>query len=100
MTKDNCIVQIMNLLDEARKEDSPLKVIIEEFQEKIWNCNPDPTNEKIWNILRDLAYDLDYYEPNKSFRDEDPSFYEDDRARDEISKSIEKIKVSGLYPKL
>lgn len=47
--------------------------LIKEFQDRIWNDeNPN-------EILSELAYDLDFYEPNEELRKEDASYYGDER---------------------
>ncbi|MDR0824198.1 MAG: hypothetical protein LBN74_03835 [Prevotella sp.] len=46
---------------------------IKVFQELIWNDN-HPNS-----ILSELAYDLDFYEPNEELRKEDPSYYGDEK---------------------
>ncbi|AFM13442.1 hypothetical protein [Turneriella parva] len=61
---------------------------VQNFQNKIWNDEFDnmPENEK--EILRTLAYDLDYYEPAQELRSEDPSYYGDERLVLEIEKVL------------
>lgn len=61
------------------------KRLISEFQELIWN--DDNANE----ILSELAYDLDFYEPNEELRKEDSSYYGDDRLEEEVKLAIQKL---------
>ena len=44
-------------------------------------------------IFGDLAYDLDYYESSPSARAEDPSFFDEERALNEIRDALARIAV-------
>ena len=50
-----------NILSDAKNRDA----LIEAFQERVWNGKGYSKDEKINEILADLAYDLDFYEPNE-----------------------------------
>ena len=52
---------------------------------------PEPVQE----IIADLAYDLDYYEPNPDWRREDPSFYGPERAVKEIEAALSRLRAVG-----
>lgn len=49
-------------------------------------------NEESNEVLRGLAYDLDFYEANEVLRKEDPSYYDDERLEEEIKLAIQKLK--------
>lgn len=70
------------------------KKLIEEFQEKIWNDESNPDNPAS-EILSELAYDLDFYEPNEKLRSEDFSYYGDERLREEITSALRKLEAVG-----
>jgi hypothetical protein len=57
---------------------------------------PAFVNEAVDGVLRDLAYDLAYYEADPVLRREDSSFYGDDRARTEIREALQKLAQSGV----
>jgi len=60
--------------------------LIKQFQDSIWadaNAN---------EILSELAYDLDFYEPNDELRKEDPSYYGDERLEGVIREALIKLK--------
>ena len=44
-----------------------------------------------WDIFGDLAYDLDFYEPDPVARAEDSSYYGDERLKEEIQMALEKL---------
>jgi len=51
------------------------------------------------DIFDEIAYDLDYYEPDERLRREDLSFYGDDRLEIEIKSALEKLRGRGVEPK-
>jgi hypothetical protein len=46
---------------------------------------------EVEEVLRELAYDLDYYVPDERSRAEDPSYYGDDRVEQEIRSALRKL---------
>jgi hypothetical protein len=65
--------------------------LLRSFQEYIWNKNPEFQNPEAENILRDLAYDLDFYQSNEKLRSEDASFYGDEKLEMEIELALSKL---------
>ena len=66
---------------------------VRRFQEAVWNQAEHivgATREQE-EIIRNLAYDLDYFEPNERIRSEDRSFYGEERARNEIAQALRAI---------
>ena len=82
---------LINLLYEILGRTINKRDLIVEFQRKISDYEPSKEEYKIYNLLNDLALDLDYYEPNPEWRKEDPSFYGDDKLEEEIRTALEKI---------
>lgn len=76
----------IRLLDEIIENPEMLQSNISKFQHIVWHeSNHDNKSEsKYWSSLGDLAYDLEYYEPNPEWRKEDLSYYGDERAIEEI----------------
>lgn len=69
--------------------------LIKDFQDEVWN--DDSIQDEVLNeILSELAYDLDFYEPNKEWRKEDQSYYGDDRLEEVIKKAIRKLQEQSL----
>lgn len=66
-------------------------MLIDEFQTEIWEGKERVENPILRNILGELAYDLDYYEPDQQKRNEDWSFYGDDKLESEVRDAIRKI---------
>jgi hypothetical protein len=59
--------------------------LISEFQEMVWSS--EVNNE----LLSQLAYDLDFYEPDDVLRDEDRSFYGDIELEVLLKEFLEKM---------
>jgi len=68
---------------------------VSEFQEAVWNSDEEAGNDAVCEVLSDLAYDLDYYEPDPVIRSEDPAYYGDDRLVKEIVRALHRLKEAG-----
>ena len=68
--------------------------LIREFQDDVWNFAGDNESAET-AILSDLAYDLDFYEPNEELRKEDISFYGEKRLKDEIMATLSNLEALG-----
>lgn len=79
----------MEILEKILNDKANRKQLISEFQEFVWN--DDNANE----LLSQLAYDLDFYEPNEDLQKEDQSYYGDERLEKEIKSVIQKLKEQG-----
>ncbi|HEY2082333.1 MAG TPA: hypothetical protein VGI88_06070 [Verrucomicrobiae bacterium] len=82
--------QLIALLENALKDPKNRHQLIQQFQREIWDINAN-RNDPITEILRDLAYDLDFYEPNPKVRAEDPSFFDDTKLEEKIRESLKKL---------
>jgi hypothetical protein len=67
---------------------------IKSFQELVWSSTHLPSGAS--EVLADLAFDLDYYEADPKRRQEDPSYYGDDRAETEIEAALTRLAELGL----
>lgn len=76
----------MDILKKILSDKFNRKQLVMQFQEQIWNGEGEE-NE----ILLELAYDLDYYEPDDELRKEDPSYYGDARLEEEIRLALQKL---------
>jgi len=65
---------------------------IKEFQSIVWN-DSSIQEEKLNDILTDIAYELDFYEPNEIWRKESPNYYGDEQLEDVLKKAMEKIEL-------
>lgn len=78
------IDMIRRILEEKSNRDQHIK----QFQEVIWNRNDEGP---YFEILGALALDLDYYEPDEKMRQEDSSFYGDDRLEQEVLRALKEL---------
>jgi hypothetical protein len=86
--------ELILILENILKDDKNRSALVRNFQNEIWlneeqelgEDNPD------FLILSELAYDLDYYEPNSKLRQEDSSFFDDEVLFREIKSALNTIK--------
>ena len=83
------------LLRSALEEKSRRKALLAEFQRIVWDAPPDFFIRAEEEIFGDLAYDLDFYEPNVNARQEDESYYGDDRLEEIIEHALREL--DGLH---
>ena len=85
------ITEIIDSLNKILLEKEPVRMeLVKSFQNKVWN-DEDAKDEVLNEILSELAYDLDFYEPNEAWRKEDVSYYSDERLNELIKAAIKKI---------
>ncbi len=87
-TLDRCLCLLDEVLASPDKEN--LNQAVPKLQELVWETSDD--DNTAWEILRDLAYDLDYYVSDSKLRAEDPSYYGEDRAMAEIRSARNRLK--------
>ncbi len=75
----------MEILEKILVDKANRKQLICKFQEIVWN------DDNASELLLELAYDLDFYEPNEEWRKEDPSYYGEERLEQEIKIVIQKL---------
>jgi hypothetical protein len=83
--------EIIEMLNKILVEKEPLRSeLIRHFQTEFFK-DENIENESLDEIISDLAYDLDFYEPNEELRKKDCSFYNNERLEQIIKASIIKI---------
>ncbi len=91
--RDGVIALLVQTAEEQRERDRRIR----EFQDFVFDSANPPAgfSEGDWEILADLAYDLDFYESDPGKRREDPSYYGDERLVRDIRESLAKL---GVQP--
>ena len=69
--------QLVVLLGRIASEPTERPANIRRFQDAVWSGAELIGDERVDGILRDVAYDLDMYEPDSARRSEDLSLYGD-----------------------
>ena len=87
------LIGLIEMLIAALHEPHRRKELLAEFQSTLWETENDSQERWKWEILRDLAHDLDFYEPDSTTREEDPSYFDDKRAEEEIRSALKKLSV-------
>lgn len=78
----------MKILERILEEKQNRKTLVKEFQMLIWN------DENAREILLELAYDLDFYEPNEEWQNENLNYYGDEKLETKIKSVIQELKNS------
>ena len=85
--------ELLELLERALTDQVGRRDHLRQFEDLVWSTEAfigeDPDTDE---ILRDLAYDLDYYEPDPRTRPGDSAYYGDDRLEDEIRSALRKLR--------
>ena len=79
------------LLEKALSDRSRRVEHVERFQAIVWDAEKLDHRPGVEETLRELAYDLDYYQPNERARAEDSSLYGDDRLEDKIRSALSRL---------
>ena len=89
--------QLVALLESTLADPSRLATAVLEFQSTVWNSSSDAlrASAKIEDVLRTLAYDLDFYVPDPVTRAEDSSYYGEERAIKEIQHALATLRALG-----
>ena len=78
-------------------EDAPSRMsAMAEVQRLVWSGGVDQLPPNAQNILRDLAYDLDFFEPNEQVRAQSPALYGPERLEEEIRSTVRQLAEIGL----
>jgi len=90
--------RLISLLETALQEPSSLPEIADEYQQLVWNTDSISSNSSIEDAFRELAYDLDYFEPDLKIRRTEGSYHDQGWAIREIQVTLEKIRALGHTP--
>jgi hypothetical protein len=81
----------ITLLELAISEPGKRAEYVRRFQDAVFQ--DDSLEGPVGGILRDLAYDLDFYQPDPHQRDEDAALFDDAHAVGEIERALQRIRV-------
>jgi hypothetical protein len=70
------------------------EALVREFQRQVWDS--EGPEDAVWEVLGDLAYDLEFWVPNPEWRKEDLSYYGDERLEAEIRSALDKLDNLGV----
>ncbi|MGE5341628.1 MAG: hypothetical protein ACM3SY_09120, partial [Candidatus Omnitrophota bacterium] len=65
--------------------------LLKDFQNYVFNADKISENPNIEAIIRELAYDLDYFEADERLRKEDPSFFGESKALEIVKDAYDQI---------
>jgi|GEM_PF-5884039 len=76
--------EVLRDLEEIGRLAGGKEAAIAKVQERIWSFDAE-SEDRLMEVLRRLAYDLDYYRQDPEERRLDPSYYGDERLIQEIA---------------
>ncbi len=90
------IEQLLELLAKALQDPFRRRETIAKFQASVWEGLDPELPANVGAVLRDLAYDLDFFEPRREVRSEDGALYGHERVEREIRDALEKLRAAGV----
>jgi hypothetical protein len=91
--------KMLSILVKALSEISARKESVREFQRCFWDNQlhiKSSIGENAYNILADLAYDLDFFEADPGVRAQDTTYYGDERLDREIEVALKRLSELGI----
>ncbi len=87
------LADLIAILNVVLTNESERASALKDFQMFVFDASApiSGSSEAQWEIINNLAFDLDYYEPKVLLRNEDPSFYDDRRLANEVKIALQKI---------
>jgi len=81
--------EIIEALMQALGDRPRRKEHVKRFQELVWANEDLKAEPLVVRVFRDLAYELDFFEPDSRVRANNPVLYGDDRLENEIRLALE-----------
>jgi hypothetical protein len=88
--------ELTALLHEALNQKGRRAELVRSFQTSVWNSSRPGDEDPVWRILRDLAFDLDFYEADSTRRSQSSTYYGDARLEREIDWALRKLRRLGI----
>ena len=88
---DDDVKKCIRLMDRMLHSSEEFDDLLRDLQGLVWNA-ADKGDDIAWGIVRNLVYDLGFYEPDPMRRARDYAFYDKDRALREVKETREKLK--------
>jgi hypothetical protein len=87
-----CLADLIYLLQEVRLEGPRRLPALSEFRNYVFGQEAVlGANGRQWDILNELAHDLEFYVPDPSDRREDPSYFGEERLEREVLEALTKL---------
>ncbi len=90
------IEALVALLIQALREPLRRKELVGRFQTLVWDGLDPSLSSLARDVLRELAYDLDFFEANPSTRAEDGSYFGHRRFEEEVRAALVRLRQAGV----
>lgn len=88
MSKEKDIYTLIKLiLAEPTKREEHIR----RLQDSVFGESRTDPEDPVWKIFGDLAYDLDFFEPDPALRREDPVFFDHDELEERVRDALIKL---------
>jgi hypothetical protein len=87
---------MLALLARILREPLTRKATVKQFQSLVWQGQERSIDKDTYNVLADLAYDLDFYEPDPVLRKEDATYYGQERLEREVKAALRRLADLGI----
>jgi hypothetical protein len=85
------IVEVIRFLNHILEAQQLERIeLVKKLQNEIWN-DESIKEERLNEILSELAYDLDFYEPNEEWKTESSNYYGEERLEELIKRGMQKL---------
>lgn len=84
--------ELIELLERVVADRALRGELVKNFQERVWASKDLDADPHVTCVLRDLAYDLDFFEPDEKARADDPALYGEERLLEEIGSALQKLR--------
>jgi len=82
--------EAIRLLEAALTDEQSLASYVAQFQRLV--LNDDSLSGQVGEVLREVAYDLEYYAPDAKLRGQDTAYFGSERALAEIGAAVAKLR--------
>ena len=83
---------ILGLIEAALADEMILQSSVNALQDYIWENVPPPPEDQAASKFYDLAYDLDWFEPDTIARHQDSSLYGEQKVREMLTQSLKDLR--------
>jgi len=94
--KAEVLESLLGLLQDALFDVASRGQKVSEFQRRVWDEQVGASSDPVVEVLKELAYDLDFYEGRPAIRAEDSGYYGNERFEAEVRAALGKLHDLGV----
>jgi len=90
------IAELVAALNEILLPSSDRRAIVARFQNVVWLGLEEGLSAEIQDVLGDLAYDFDFFDPDAASRSDGPEYFGHDRLVRVVKEGLERLRRVGV----